>query len=334
MASHYVETLIIGAGISGLLAGKILSQAGIDVSILEKSRGVGGRMATRRFENGVFDHGAQYFTARDRKFRQWVNAWQEVKAIESWFGHDPKADIFPTRKNHPRFIGVKGMTSVPKELAKGLVIQTNTHVKSISNKDNLWVARTERGDRYNGSRIIISAPIPQSLNLLESGGVSLPKNNLEALHAIDYQPCIAGLVLMKRPSAIPSPGGKQFDQGNIQWMGDNTQKGISPKMTAVTIHASPDFSRENFALPAQELAGSLIAAASPWLGQEVLDWQIHKWHYSKPIKTYSEKFLEIPELSGLYIIGDGFGGAKVEGAALSGIEVAHYLREKLLNQAN
>lgn len=334
MAPLHSEILIIGAGISGLLAGKVLSQAGIDVQILEKSRGVGGRMATRRFRNGVFDHGAQFFTARDKEFQKWVRVWQDAKVIEIWFDHKSKSSKFNAYKKHPRFVGVNGMTSVPKELAKGLVIHMNTQVKSISLVDNQWVATTEKEDEYRTSNIILSAPIPQSLNLLEAGEVYLQKDKLGALKSIDYLPCITGLVLMEYPTAIPSPGGKKFDQGVIQWLGDNTKKGISPGVTAVTIHASPKFSQENFALPADELIDLLISAAAPYLKHEVLDWQIHKWRFSQPGKTYPEKFLELPEFNGLYMIGDGFGGAKVEGAALSGIRVGEHLRKKLRKHAN
>jgi len=92
MASDNVETLIIGAGISGLMAGKILSQAGIDNLTLEKSSGVGGRMATRRFKGGVFDHGAQFFTVREREFQKWVTGWQKGDVVREWFGRESKMD--------------------------------------------------------------------------------------------------------------------------------------------------------------------------------------------------------------------------------------------------
>jgi renalase len=331
MADHYVENLIIGAGISGLMAGKILSQAGIDNLLLEKSKGVGGRMATRRFKGGVFDHGAQFFTARESEFQTWVSTWQKSGTAKEWFGHQSSADPPLSRQRHPRFIGTKGMTSIPKEVAKGLVIHTDSYVTSISREKDIWAAHTNHGDAYSAKRIILSAPIPQSLSLLKAGGISLPKHERDTLLAIQYQPCIAGLVLLESPSAIPSPGKMKFEQGPIQWLGDNSKKGISPDMSAVTIHASAEFSRKNFGLAPEELADMLITASRDWLGQEVLAWQIHKWHYSQPITTHPERFLELPGLNSLYMIGDGFGGAKVEGAALSGVEAAVKIREISLN---
>ena len=51
---------IIGAGMSGLAAARVLSDAGYAVTIFEKSRGVGGRAATRRRAGFIYDHGAQY----------------------------------------------------------------------------------------------------------------------------------------------------------------------------------------------------------------------------------------------------------------------------------
>ena len=64
---------IIGAGLAGLTCGKALQQAGHDVVIFEKSRGIGGRLATRRAEPFYFDHGVAAFTASDDAFQGFVN---------------------------------------------------------------------------------------------------------------------------------------------------------------------------------------------------------------------------------------------------------------------
>ena len=327
--NHQSEVLIIGAGISGLLAGRILSQRDIEVTILEKSPGLGGRMATRRFNQGVFDHGAQFFTAREAIFQSWVDLWMKEKIACEWYGSRRKPNELQNGGGHPRYRGLRGMTSVAKYLARNLEIHLQTQVKSISKESDLWIAQTENGEEYKARQLVLSAPIPQSLNLLESGEVNLPPFEYKTLKAIAYHPCITGLVLLDGPSAIPSPGGMKFDKGDIQWLGDNSQKGISPKTTAITIHGSQDFSRENFELPAEKQIEGLIAAAKPWLGQEIQGWQIHKWRYAQPVKLYPANFLEFQTHPGLFMIGDAFGGARVEGAALSGIEVAFHLHEQV-----
>lgn len=323
------KTLIIGAGISGLLTGKILSQAGHEVTVLEKSRGIGGRMATRRFKNGVFDHGAQFFTARDPQFQRWVDLWVQEGTAREWTHNFSNSGAIPDGSGHPRYRGMNGMTSIAKGLSQCLDIHLQTRVVSISNDGERWNAQTDRGIDFSANQLVLTAPVPQSLSLLKTGGVALPEHELERLQSIQYQPCIAVLVLLNGLSKIPAPGGIKLDNGPIQWLADNNQKGISPKATAVTIHASADFSRQYFDLIPDKLAETLFTAAAPWLGDDIQDWQLHKWRYSQPAQIYPERFLEIPVSPPLFFAGDAFGGPRIEGAALSGMAVAPHLREML-----
>ncbi|MGH8355151.1 MAG: FAD-dependent oxidoreductase, partial [Pseudomonas sp.] len=66
---------IIGTGIAGLSAAQALHAAGHAVQLFDKSRGSGGRMASKRSDAGALDLGAQYFTARDRRFVEAVQQW-------------------------------------------------------------------------------------------------------------------------------------------------------------------------------------------------------------------------------------------------------------------
>src|SRR5690348_12324630 len=102
-------TVIIGAGISGLVLARSLSEAGATVVVVEKSRGYGGRMATKRVGTAVFDQGAQYFTARDPAFAKCVDGWREQGLVANW----PDTP-------HRRLVGRPSMTAVPKALAEGL----------------------------------------------------------------------------------------------------------------------------------------------------------------------------------------------------------------------
>jgi hypothetical protein len=221
------------------------------------------------------------------------------------------------------------MTAIPKELSQDLDIHLQTRVESITKDGEVWIAEAEDGSDFDASQLVLTAPVPQSLRLLKTGGVSLPDREMERLQSIQYHPCIAVLVLLNGPSKIPPPGGIKLDSSPIQWLADNTQKGISPESIAVTIHASADFSRQNFDLNPGPLAETLITAAKPWLGEDIQDWQLHKWRYSQPAQIYPERFLEIPVSPPLFFAGDAFGGPRVEGAALSGMAVAFHLRESL-----
>jgi len=75
---------IIGTGIAGLSAARTLHDAGQAVHLFDKSRGSGGRMASKRSDAGSLDLGAQYFTARDRRFAETVRQWQAGGWVDQW----------------------------------------------------------------------------------------------------------------------------------------------------------------------------------------------------------------------------------------------------------
>ena len=80
------STAIVGAGIAGMSAARMLVEHGHDVTVFEKSRGAGGRAARRRCDGFEFDHGAQYFTARSQVFRDHVHDWRQQGVVEEWIG--------------------------------------------------------------------------------------------------------------------------------------------------------------------------------------------------------------------------------------------------------
>jgi predicted NAD/FAD-dependent oxidoreductase len=314
------KVLIIGAGISGLMAANILKQAGHSVTILEKSRGVGGRMATRRFKDGRFDHGAQYFTVRHPQFKPWVDHWKSEGVVREWTRNIPIEGKSAGNDGHPRYIGTNGMTAIAKHLSKDLDVKLNTRIETIYSNGDFWLAKSVDGKEFSTKYLTLTAPVPQSLSLLEAGKIPFPESEISRLKNIQYRSCIAVLVLLEGSSNIPSPGGIKIKSGPIQWLADNTQKGISPHATAITIHASAEFSKENYDLDEKQLLEILLKASKPWLQNNVVEWQVHKWRFSQPKHAAKSWFIKIGQLPSIYIAGDAFGGARVEGAALSGIK--------------
>ena len=125
-------------------------------------------------------------------------------------------------------------------------------------------------------------------------------------------------------SSAPAPGGLWPNDGTLFWLGDNAQKGISATPT-VTIHATPAFTEAHFELDRDEVGQKLIAAAEPWLGSPVVDYQVHRWRYSIPTQLHPEPYLWLQQSPPLLAAGDAFAGPRVEGAALSGLAVAEAL---------
>ena len=123
--------LIIGAGITGLMAGQKLKHNGFQVTLLDKGPGVGGRLATRRIEKGVFDHGAQFFTVREKVFHEYVNQWINKGFVREWTLGNNSAMNVPYTEGHARYIGVSGMTGIAKNLAQDFDVHLNQKVEII-----------------------------------------------------------------------------------------------------------------------------------------------------------------------------------------------------------
>lgn len=315
---------IIGAGIAGLTAARTLHARGWQVIVLDKGRGVGGRMATRRIDDGVFDHGAQFFTARDPRFQKWIESWLAEGIVAEWTRGFANASGQVQNDGHPRYRGANGMTSIAKHLAKGLDVRLDQKVTDVRVENGHWQIHTEN-ETLTSESLILTPPVPQSLALLDIGQVKLPSESRAALDRIEYHRCIALMVLLNEPSGIPSPGGIQINDEPISWIGDNFQKGISSAYSA-TIHAAPHFSRTHWETETAEVAHLLVEAAEKWISADVRKFEVHRWRYSQPVELHTEACLFVDSPAPLVFAGDAFAGPRVEGAALSGLAAA----EKLL----
>jgi len=188
-----------------------------------------------------------------------------------------------------------------------------------------WRITSANGEEFQGDSVILTPPIPQSLELLETSAISLPGELAEKLKAVSYFPCIAVLALLKSASRIPAPGAMRFSGEPVRWIADNQQKGISSDAPAVTIHAGPEFSRENWNADPDQIAGKLFGASREWIGSEVAEYQVHRWRYSQPYKFFGEPFASVDLPAPLFLAGDAFIGDRVESAFLSGLAVAEHI---------
>ncbi len=318
--------IIIGAGMSGLLAARELQDAGWQVTILDKGKSVGGRMATRRFGEGTFDHGAQFFTVRGERFENLVESWVQAGAVKEWARGFADAEGERGEDGHPRYRGAESMTSIPKHLADGLDVKTGEHVVDVHlSEDGGWEVITENNTSSNADALILTAPVPQSLALAESGGYGLPEEIKSQLQDISYDPCVALMATVSETGLVPEPGGMQIKDDRLDWIGDNQPKGIS-EAPALTIHGSPAWSRQHFDDSDEEVTEALLDLAGEYLGTDlapkVVETSIARWRYSWVTNPYPEPYLLASENPPLLFCGDSFGQPKVEGASLSGLSAA------------
>ncbi|HAV14181.1 MAG TPA: NAD/FAD-dependent oxidoreductase [Opitutae bacterium] len=313
-----IENLVIGAGISGLLCASELSRAGREVVVLDKGRGLGGRMATRRMAGARIDHGAQFFTVRDARFQKYVDEWLDAGIIREWFSHSAEDS---SSEGHPRYCGVTGMTDVAKYLAADLKVHRSERVVALARDIDLWVAKTDSGKVFTAKHLVMTAPLPQSLLLLDSTGLDYAADQLSELRSVTYEKGLAALVLLDGPSGLDEPGGLKVDEGPLTWIADNSMKGISPDVSALTLHANAEFAETHWDSPDGVRGQLMIDAARNYIRSNVLEFSCHRWGFTLPVNPLQQSFFSNHHLK-LMLAGDAFGGPRIEGSALSGLAAA------------
>jgi renalase len=331
------RVLVLGAGVAGLLAARELQRRGHDVTVLDKGHRPGGRLATRRVGDAVFDTGAQFFTTKDEGFAERVADWRADGTAEVWFHGAPDelaADDEAT--GYPRFRGSPSMRSVAEHLAVDLDVRLARRVTRVRAGSGGWlVDAVGREDPTDGRELtadalVCTAPVPQTLALLAEGDVTLTDDLRRELAGIDYAPTIAVLAIPQAPPDLGARGALRLDDGPLAFVSDNHAKTTSP-VPAVTIHASEQLSRARWADSDEAVATDVLDAARPWVGEaEAVG--VHRWRYATPRHDPPADLVParlartpIP----VAFAGDAFAGGRVEGAALSGLAAAGLLAEVL-----
>ncbi len=310
------SVVVVGAGAAGLTAARNLA-ASCDVVVVDKGRGVGGRLATRRIGDATFDHGAQFITTHTPEFAEIVAGWERAGVARPWFQGriGPHGLIDPD--GHTRFRGVATMNAIAKHLAEGLDVRVSSRVVALAPSGSGWRLRLDDATELTADAVVLTAPVPQALALLAAGHVDVSAGDARALQAIRYEPCLAVLASLDGASGLGVPGAVSRSGGPIDWMADNSRKGVST-VPAVTIHASAEFSRAHMEssddLVIAELLRPAGLRAQPIDGQV----QVQRWRFARPTTIHPQRCLVVDGVAPLVFAGDAFGGAKVEGAVLSG----------------
>ncbi|WP_425613371.1 NAD(P)/FAD-dependent oxidoreductase [Anatilimnocola sp. NA78] len=321
---------IIGAGVAGLTCGRALQQAGIQVTLLEKSRGVGGRVATRRLESGVtFDHGAQYFTARDPAFQEQVDRWLAAGTVRSWMGKIVSLDRGETTDLHEertRYVGVPGMNAIAKALAADLKVLTNTTAVSLQRLDHWWQV-IDSANQFHGpfDCLISTAPAEQSTKLIADHSQALR----DQIANVPMAPCWA--VMMQIPEPVPTSFDAAFVQHSpLSWIARNSSKPERATADCWVLHASAAWSIAHLEESADEIAQ--VLANEFWLAvgqprRSLSHLLGHRWRYALPAEPLEHRFL-LDHSTHLAVCGDWCGGPRVEGAFLSGLALAEEILAK------
>jgi predicted NAD/FAD-dependent oxidoreductase len=316
--------IVLGAGVSGLTAAATLRHGGHEVLVLEKSRGLGGRAATRRWEHLPVDHGAQFLTARSDPFRAQVAAWKELGVCHEWcrgfHRHHDGALLPPEAAHHPRYVCRRGMSALGSALAEanGITIERQSKVTRVVCQDRVWTLTCEDGKSFRTHRLIVTSPPPQGADLLAGAAPEAAA----FLRGMAMDPCLALAAQFPRRS-IPWHGIQSGD-ATISWVGHDTSKrpDLHHDRTIIVVHASPAFSRTHYGEPEEKVREALLVRASEMSDEDLREPEsifLQRWRYAMPVHPPEG----LPALSfdlpaPLILAGESFAGGKIEGAWLSG----------------
>ena len=326
--SESCDVLIIGAGIAGLTAARELRNAGKRVIVLEKSRGLGGRAATRRWDGMPVDHGAQFFTARSPEFRAQVDEWLQRGVCFEWSRGLHRASeigpLSPTGDNFPRYACREGIASLGRDLAgsDSSFVLRESKAASIRRHPSAWEVGTEDGRVFSAPSLVMTPPPPQSADLLAAAAPQAAS----IVSSLAMAPCLA-LVARYPRKDYPWRGIQAPDHAVISWIGHDTSKrtDLHPDTTILVIHASATFSRDNFGTSEDMISAQLLESASDMVGEDLThpaDHFLQRWRYALGPDTSAHHAETIPGAPSLVLAGDAIAGGKVEGAWLSGREAA------------
>ncbi|TWU00849.1 FAD-dependent oxidoreductase [Stieleria varia] len=334
IAANLPRVAIIGAGMAGLAAARTLRDHGINVTVFDKSRGVGGRIATRRVDQEdpgeaiTLDHGAQYFTARDPRFCRHVNSWIHDQIVAPWLGKivqiNSSGEIVSQPRRTPRYVGVPGMNAVAKHLASDLTVQSGTvqletQISRLERVDDGWILIDTSHVQHGPFETVICNCPPEQSALLLADHTDL----MDQIAQVKMRPCWAILVASQSLDGVPFDGAF-VDDSPISWIAQNSNKPGRPGPPAWVIHASAQWSEDNLDLANDEVLEELLPHFENLIGKKIVDpiyLTAHRWRFAIPAEPLSKECLW-DHVNGLGACGDWCGGPRVEGAFLSGMAMA------------
>lgn len=297
---------IIGAGMAGLACADALQEAGHSVALFDKGRGPGGRMSTRRLAtrlgDATFDHGAQYFTARDPHFCALVESWRAANIATLW----PPAGA-------DAWVGVPGMNAIISRMAAAHTVKWGHQVTGMARKGSEWWMIGEAGESGPFDVAILAIPAEQAAAILSLHDFPMARIALIARS----QPCWTSMFAFEHPlDGLPAV---LRNRGAIAWAARNSAKPGRSGPEAWVVQASADWSASQLEGSQEQISVLLLKALADAAGTalpEPLAATSHRWRFALSAGT-GDGALWNPGMA-LGVCGDWLLGPRVECAWLSG----------------
>ena len=297
--------VIIGAGMAGLACARRLTGAGHTPVVLDKGRGIGGRVATRRFGDLQFDHGAQYVNAHGAEFAAVLGGLGG--AVAGWQDGTGRAHS----------VGVPGMSAIPAAMGAGLDIRQNVQVVRVLQTGKGWALHLANGT-IQAAQVVITVPAPQVADLL---GAKHPL--VAALAPVRLAPCLTLMAAVTAPAPFIT---RQDADDPLAWIAQDSTKPGRPQNAGPlwVAQAGEAFSSAHLEQTPEEIAAHMMPQLCDRLGvplDRATHAVAHRWRYARVTQALGQPFLRNPDAT-LYLGGDWCIGPRIEAAWTSGTAIA------------
>ncbi|MEG4069230.1 FAD-dependent oxidoreductase [Microcoleus sp. Pol11C2] len=342
------DVAVIGAGMAGLSCAQRLRQAGYSVAVVEKSRGAGGRVATRRVQGTRADHGARYLEPQGEAVQGLIDALVDRDILKLWT--DTVWEFIQGELSaipNSCYVAPAGMNAIGKYLAEDLEIWFGRRVQAISTTDNqMWHLSLEvTNDNLQtpqeliAKAVVVAIPAPQALMFLDAE-IGLQSDFIDKLRSVEYDPCItvmAGYSAAKQQDLSNlNPQWKSVsfpDNADLAWVGLDNSKRLNLQPPVFVVHSSANFAERYLEAADLETVGQeLLSRASeyliPWLKKP--EWlQVHRWRYAFCGNPLPVSCLPAGGNLPLVCAGDLCGEGQIEAALRSGLAAAIWVNSQL-----
>lgn len=321
MTRHAIA--IIGGGVAGLTAARHLASTQT-VTVFDKARGPGGRLANRRRAGFAFDFGAQFFTARDPRFLTEITALRGAGVVAPW--HCRFAEIEHGRVQTQRvwhdepahFVATGRMSALAAHWAAGLDVRQSTRITALRQDGPCWLLHSEEGGIFGPyDFVVLALPAAQAAGLL-------PRNS--TLHAraaaASMQGCYA---LMLGFDASLDPG---FDAALVRgevlsWLSLCQSRPGHQAQPGLVALSSNGWAEAHMDHPAAFVRHAMRGELETILGRPLqpVHEDLHRWRYAN-CPTAADETAALDPSHRLALCGDWLRHGRVEAAYLSGLEIA------------
>lgn len=301
---------VIGAGIAGVACARALAASGFACAVFEKSRGAGGRAATRRLDGASFDHGAPFIGPPEPGQDVPLEAWLASGLVASWR---------PAGGADARLLAVPAMSSLAGALVVGLEVRTGVRVGGIERQGDAWRLADDAGNDLGGfDAVVVAVPAPQAAPLL-AGAPDLAAR--AAL--VRFAPRWVAMFAFERPLRFARDVDEPGDDTLALLVRDSAKPGRPPGERWV-VHATASWSAVHLEDDADAVARALLEAFRVRTGGAAAEPTLtlaHRWRHAEPATTVGAPFLLAPRAA-LGACGDWCAGGRIAGAWTSGSALA------------